>query len=211
VRQLIESLGDDSADVRLAVGWALGEIKDTRAIDPLIRSLDDPDPLVREMAVLALGEIEHPDAVTDLSDAAERYPGLREPVIWALGEIDNRRALDLRRSLCEDLGRHDRDNQQVWAGDLPLRKSLFGPRAARGYDVSDDLDELLDDLRSGDPATRHRGAFGIGLLGVKDDLRTLAPVEPLLGLLSDSDPAVRAMAVWSLDEINPSRWRRARS
>lgn len=210
VRQLIESLEDESVDVRLAAGWALGEIKDDRAIDPLILSLDDPDPLVREMAVLALGEIENPDAVDALSAIAERLPGLREPVIWALGEIGSRRALARRGALCQDLGRRDRVNQQVWAGDLPLRKTLFGPRAARDLDVPDDLDDLLDDLRSDDPGVRHKAAFGIGLLGARGDLKTLAPVEPLLGLLSDPDPAVRAMAVWSLDEINPSRWSRAR-
>jgi hypothetical protein len=206
VRPLLRSLGDSSGEVRLVAAWALGEIKDDRAIDPLIELLDDPDPLVREMAVLSLGEIENPDAVDALADAAERSPELHGPMIWALGEIDTRRAHRLRGELCEAVGRRVRENQQVWAGDLPVLESGRGRRPTGDVPTFSDLDELMAGLRSEDSEVRHAAAFGIGWLGVSGDLEDIDPVEPLLDLLRDPDPGVRAMAVWSLDEINPSRW-----
>jgi HEAT repeat protein len=58
VEALIESLGDRDAGVRSAAAWALGEIEDSRAIEPLTRALaEDPDPAVRSQAARALGEI----------------------------------------------------------------------------------------------------------------------------------------------------------
>jgi HEAT repeat protein len=51
-----------------------------------------------------------------------------------------------------------------------------------------------------DPAARCSAAEWLGERG---DPRA---VEPLLDLLRDAEPAVRAMAVWALDEINPTRY-----
>lgn len=54
---LIEALKyKDDHNVRLAAASALGRIKDSRAVEPLISALED-HPSVREVAALALGEI----------------------------------------------------------------------------------------------------------------------------------------------------------
>ena len=56
---LIETLRDESAEVRAAAVWALGEIEDARAIPLLIPVLrDDVDAGVRRVAAWALGSIE---------------------------------------------------------------------------------------------------------------------------------------------------------
>ncbi len=190
VMPLIQSLDDADADVRLVAAWALGEIKDDMAVYPLIQLLDDDDRLVREMAVLALGEIEHSAAVQPLTEALRRDERLREPVIWALGEIDTRDAIRARNAAFADWGRGSWGNDEVWTGRL-------GSREARAF--ANDLGALTTALSDDDPRMRRSAAEWLGIHG---DERA---VEPLLDALRDPQPAVRAMAIWALDEINPSR------
>ncbi|UCC82617.1 MAG: HEAT repeat domain-containing protein [Gemmatimonadota bacterium] len=190
VRPLIEALEDRNADVRLVAAWALGEIKDNMAIPPLIESLEDDNPLVREMAVLALGEIEHPAAVEPLISVYRSEVELREPVIWALGEIGGREAEAERAAIFADWGRGSWDNDEVWTGRLGSTEASA---------LSDDVNTLLVALADEDPWMRRSAAECLGCLG---DERA---VDGLLDALRDPEPSVRAMAVWALDEINPSR------
>jgi beta-lactamase regulating signal transducer with metallopeptidase domain len=194
VRPLVERLRDDDADVRLVAAWALGEIKDYMAIQPLIERLEDEDPLVREMAVLSLGEIEHPAAVSALSEALQQHEQLREPVIWALGEIGGREASAARAAVFAEWGRNPWDNDEVWTGRL-------GSDAARS--LARDASALIAALRDDDPSMRRSAAEWLGIAGEE------RAVDPLLDTLRDPEPPVRAMAIWALDEINPSRhhWR----
>jgi HEAT repeat protein len=196
VQPLHQSLHDPSPEVRQAAAWALGEIKDRSSIEPLIALLDDQDRLVREMAVLSLGEIEHESAIAALSDVADREAELRGAVIWALGEI-GRDARQAREDVFKAMGQHAHPNQEVWAGDTKLDDLSWLDR---------EVADLVKALHSGDPATRREAALAIGVLGRHDRLRTLEPVAPLLDLLRDPVAEVRAVAIWSLDEINPSRW-----
>ncbi len=190
VRPLIEGLTDENADVRLVAAWALGEIKDDIAIYPLVERLDDDDPFVREMAVLALGEIENPSAIDPLIESLDRHPELREPAIWALGEIGNHEAERARSAVFAQIGRRGWDNQDVWSGYL-------GSDAARRF--AGDLSALIDALDDDDPKMRRSAAEWLGLRGEQ------SAVDPLLDALRDPEPSVRAMAIWALDEINPSR------
>jgi len=196
VSPLIERLDDSDADVRLVAAWALGEIKDHRAIDPLIETLTDSDPIVREMAVLALGEIEHSSAVEALMDALRQDDALREPVIWALGEIGGRQAESARDAVFREWNRRPWENTEVFAGEW---------HGWSGSAPTHDVDRLAGDLTSGDGNARQEAAWKLGLLD--DELA----VEYLLDALRDPDPAVRAMAIWALDETNPSRERRSRA
>jgi len=195
VGPLIETLRDRDADVRLVAAWALGEIKDHRAIDPLIETLSDGDPIVREMAVLALGEIEHRSAVEPLMSVLRQDEDLREAVIWALGEIGGREAESARNAVFQESNRRSWENTEVFAGEW---------HGWRDSAPTHDIDGLIDELTSGDGATRQEAAWKLGLLG--DALA----VDHLLDALRDPDPAVRAMAIWALDETNPSREGRAR-
>jgi HEAT repeat protein len=64
---------------------------------------------------------------------------------------------------------------------------------------SADLPRYLADLRDPDSRTRALAAERLGRVGDE------AAVAALLDALEDPDAAVRAAAVWALDEINPSR------
>jgi HEAT repeat protein len=191
VEPLVARLEDEIADVRLVAAWALGEIKENGALQPLIELLEDDDPLVREMAVLALGEIEHSSAVSSIVEAVKGHPELREPAFWALGEIDGNRAQVARRELYGRRGSPDWENGAVWTGHMgtPLSSS-----------VSRGVTSVIAALSDEDPDVRRSAAEWLGERG---DPRA---VEPLLDLLRDAEPAVRAMAVWALDEINPTRY-----
>lgn len=190
---LHERLEDSDADVRLVTAWALGEIKSRRSIDPLIEKLEDEDPVVREMVVLALGEIEHSSAIAPLVEALERDEALLWPVIWALGEIDSYAAYEARLEVFESIARRPWDNTEVWAGEW---LGWDGPERLR------ELSTLEAALRESDSELRQAAVWEIGHL---DDERA---VGLLLDLLRDEDPTVRAMAIWALDETNPSRQRR---
>jgi beta-lactamase regulating signal transducer with metallopeptidase domain len=199
VAPLESALRDPDPAVRLTAAWALGEIKDRGTIPALSLALDDPDPLVREMAALALGEIEHPSAVEPLVEAATREIELRAPVAWALGEIRSDEAEEARKRIL-----HRRtDGEVVWTETPRMDPRYHG-----------DVSSAMADLLSEDPATRRQAALSLGRFGVERDYASteevVGAVDHLLVALRDPVPEVRAAAVWSLDEINPSRYSRAR-
>ncbi len=206
VNPLIRSaLKDKSVDVRLVSAWALGEIKDDRSIDPLVELLNDKSKLVREMAILSIGEIENPKTVDDLVKACKREPEMSEAVIWALGEIGSEKANLKRDRIFESIGKTPRDNDQVWTGQIMHRKVRDEFKQKGGFDYSSKIDGIIKDLGKGNAKERAWAAFNIGILGIMDHIEDTDPVIPLLDALKDSDPEVRAIAIWALDEINPSR------
>ena len=197
VTPLTNALGDRSPEVRLAAAWALGEIKDDDSIPSLVRSLEDDDSLVREMTVLALGEIENPSAVEPLVKMFGQ-DDLRAAVVWALGEIQGQKAQEARRKAFTEWGTTPWKNDEVWTGVL-----------GKHLPQSDDVPTVLHELRRGNIEERRQAALKLGHLGIRHRLVSSKSVEEsvdsLLDALQDPAPAVRAAAVWALDEINPSR------
>lgn len=57
---MIQALKDDDSGLRTEAAYALGDIKDTRAMEPLIQTLGDKNSDVRATAVKALAEIGNP-------------------------------------------------------------------------------------------------------------------------------------------------------
>jgi HEAT repeat protein len=158
------------------------------------------------MAALALGEIENPLAVDALIEALDREEGLAGPVIWAFGEIGSKRAERARRTAIEESGWRSRDNDQVWAGRMRSKDFAFLSRKLRKRDCKEELRSALNELMSRDSDDRVDAAFDLGVLGMSGCQASDLAVKPLLETLRDPIPEVRAMAVWALDEINPSRW-----
>ncbi|HYC20073.1 MAG TPA: HEAT repeat domain-containing protein, partial [Candidatus Bathyarchaeia archaeon] len=88
VKRLIKALGyQQSSDVRRAAAEALGTIGDGRAVEPLVKALNDSDWLVRRKAAEALGTIGDGRAV--------------EPLVKALNDADS----DVRKSVAEALSK----------------------------------------------------------------------------------------------------------
>jgi len=57
VEALIIALKDPAADVRQQIVFALGQIRDQRAIEALTNALKDPIADVRQQAAFALGQL----------------------------------------------------------------------------------------------------------------------------------------------------------
>jgi HEAT repeat protein len=96
VKGLIKALGYKKDEyVRRYTARALGEIKDPRAVEPLIAALKDAEWIVREAAAYALGEIKDPRAVEPLIAALkDENEYVRKAAAYALGEIKDPRAVE---------------------------------------------------------------------------------------------------------------------
>jgi|CZKF01.1.fsa_nt_gi HEAT repeat protein len=91
VDALVAAMKDPDADVRWEAANALGEIKDPRAVPPLLEALQAKD--LQWHAAYALGKIKDPRAVEPLIAALQNKDAeFREQVASALGEIKDPRA-----------------------------------------------------------------------------------------------------------------------
>ncbi|WP_342676357.1 HEAT repeat domain-containing protein [Methanofollis sp. UBA420] len=131
VASLIEKLADDDIAVRWKAAWALGHLGDSRAVDPLIASLDFAGPMVvgegvftlNMAAAWALGKLKDPRAVEPLirglSSACSDYVWV---AAWALGEIGDTRAVGPLQEARE------RDEFEcVWQGDASWSERVSDP------------------------------------------------------------------------------------
>lgn len=82
---LAPALSDPIPNVRKAAAWALGERRDTEAVEPLIRLLNDPTPAVRAQAATALRWFKDQQALGPLERAwHDPHPAVRHRVAVAL-------------------------------------------------------------------------------------------------------------------------------
>ena len=81
VIELVEMMGHKDSQVRYGAVQELGEIRDVRAIEALIKALKDESSVVRYFAALGLGNVGDNKAVKPLrlSLLANRLPGHRRP------------------------------------------------------------------------------------------------------------------------------------
>jgi len=93
VERLIEALQHKDHDVRRHAAYALGEIRDARAVDFLIQALKDQDSGVRYEAARALRKIKDARAMEPLIQALKDENSIRHEAAEALGEIGDTRAV----------------------------------------------------------------------------------------------------------------------
>lgn len=99
---LIEALGTGHSGVPYAAE-ALGELKDARAVAPLIKALKDSQRLVRDAAAHALGKLGDALAVEPLINALEDNEwSVRYAAARALGKLGNARAVEPLINALED-------------------------------------------------------------------------------------------------------------
>jgi HEAT repeat protein len=92
VETLIQSLAEDPYEAaRANAAWALGSVRDRRAVDPLREATRDEDTMVRLRAVSALLKMKPKQAVPELIDRLEdSSPMVRERALEALRAITRR-------------------------------------------------------------------------------------------------------------------------
>jgi hypothetical protein len=168
--------------------WALGNIADARALEPLLAATRDPNWMVRLGAVSGLGAIHH--------RRAEEHDGFAEASLAAILAATGDERLEVRQEalgcLCRDMGAgvlgtltaalKDPDRHVRWTAADTLSRRC-DPLAMQA------LIEALDDPYAG---VRWAAAEALGQLY---DERALAPLRKAA---ADPDPRVRRQAAhWS--------------
>jgi HEAT repeat protein len=213
---LVAKFGDSSPPIRVAAIKAVGELKDPAAVPALIRLIGDPTEEVRNEAVKALGNIAATEAIDalieQLNAGTDTY---KENVALALGKIagkpggaakggdDALRALvasiaqpKLRKGATEGL--KYAGTQAVPALVAHLLGKIPGDPTTAVTLLADAADArataaLTAELERGRVAT----PLVLKALGATRDPAALVPV---LGMLSNKDPAIRLAA---MDALRP--------
>lgn len=177
VESLIQSLRDGDRYVREGAAEALGRIKDSRAVIPLLETLNDHG--INHESVRSLGMIGEPSVKPLLDMTGVKDPQVRMYVIEALGETKDRRALDPLMKALRDPDPRVRANAAKGLGKIMDRQ------------VVQPLIEILGDRNA---YARNCAAEALGM--IKDK----RAVKPLMELL-DSDPDSRWHAIEALGRL----------
>ena len=170
--ELIEMLHDENWEGRERAAYALGKIKDFRAVEPLIAALKDKDPGVRWTAAWALGEIGNKKAFEPLLSACTDPDNETSPDIetWTMRErILKEKAsakrsgdayegsifsgVDIQREAVKSLLKIDRKEAKKRLIPLIEKQKLAGVLAAiemNDCSIHEELLELLETIGSAD-------------------------------------------------------------
>ena len=184
---LIDCLEDQNSQVRINALVALSQLGDPRSIDPIIDLIkNEPDEIVKQMAILALGPIGKGDQriVEPLIELlSSTNPRFRQYTIIALGQTQNPEIIKPLLKLLND-------------EDAYVRRAC----ATALSDVKDPatVKEFIRRLDDENAEIRETAARALGKLG---------DIDAILGLihaLNDPTNAVREEAAKSLGELQDS-------
>jgi len=188
VTKYMEKLSSANASDKAYAAYALGEIGDKQAVEPLSALLKDRDKFVRSVAAYALGEIGDSSAIEFLRPALEDESSIvRAAAAKALGKIEGGKVEQYQTRYLNDL--KDSDNAVRLRAATELGKIY--PDKARHYQALGYINSLEDE----NIAIRAIAAATLGLLGDKQ------AVEPLVGALKDETVSVRRNAARALESI----------
>ena len=183
VPKLIKALGYKEATVRESAAQALGEIGDSRAVEPLSSALNDEDLVVAMAARDALIKIGAPAVEPLLGVLKEGDKEARKRAAAALGKIGAPAVESLLAALKSD--------------DNVVRKTAVEALGKMGIPAV--VEPLLAALKDEDKAVRKSAVVALGEIG------DAQAVEPLCSALQDEDKAVRKSAVEALGELGDAR------
>jgi len=175
VDSLILCLEDDVMLARLGGVLALGQlasrnVRDDRAVEPLIAAMGDEDPKVRTYAVWALGWYRDPGSVPALVEAlGDSEAAVRAEAAKALRRSKDARAVDPLLAALEDGDVQVQQNAALTLGQMQERRAL---------------PKLVELLKAEDAQIREYAAVALGQL---EDARA---AEALLGTLNDEEDRV---------------------
>jgi hypothetical protein len=113
-----ESARDDDPRVRRYLALSLGEMRDPRAVEPLLRALADTDTQTAIYAAWALGTLGDARAASGLLPLLDHEdPGLRKIAAYSLGALDAPEAIAPLRGLL-----HDPVEDVAWNAALSLAR-----------------------------------------------------------------------------------------
>lgn len=207
VEPLIAALDNDSWQVRAGAVRALGEIGDSRAIDPLSALIEGGEPgerptsreavprvtaaggagesYVRSAAVAALGQIGGPRVVPALIvRLKDPDPRVREAAVTDLGKLDDPRVVEAIAASLKD----DSSSVRMSAAAALRRRKDAGA-----------VEALIAALDDEDAFVRSGAVRALGEIG---DRRA---VEPLIGCLDDPHVRVRSDAAGWLGKLGDER------
>ena len=190
---LIRALKDMDSQVRKLATVALGEIRDTRAVEPLIQVLSDNDSNVRGGAADALSKIRDIRAVEPLIQfLKDNDSNVRCKAAMALGKIGDAKASEpLIRALLYDTDSEVRKNAAMALGEIkdPITS-----------------EPLIQAFMDTNYQVRRNAA--IALEGIKVEIiGNIVALEILINALKDDDSQIRGSAVrvltntWATDQL----------
>lgn len=185
LQPLLEAL-NDGQDACRDIVWALGKIGDKRAVTPLIGLLSCDDWRLRGKAAEALGEIGGGEGVVEalLKTLEDKNDNVHWHVAWALGEIQDKRAVEPLLNFLDDSDPRRRWHA-VWALGEIRDKRAVKP-----------ITSLLKDRET---LVRRNAALA------SKKLKGRSAAEALMASLDDADGEVRHFATEALIAIEGSR------
>src|SRR5437899_2438543 len=203
---VFQSAGDDDPRLRRYLALSLGEVRDRRAVEPLVQSLQDPDVQTAIYAAWALGAIGDARASPSLVPLLEHEdPGLRKIAAYALGTLEDPGSIAPLRGLL-----HDPVEDVAWNAALSLARR--GDRAGLPLLLRMLDRAYLDHVRRDDESGRPRALTDEQKEdAIRNALRSLVLLRDtdhldLVRALRESDPSlqVRQVAFESLAVLQPS-------
>jgi HEAT repeat protein len=215
IEPLIKALQNEDGNVQIYSAWALGKIKDIRAVEPLIALFrDSPWEIIQEKTAEALGKIKDARAVEPLIDLIRKektnlrtfvLTGVHHPneeAVWALGEIKDKRALEplnqVLQVLNEILIAKERGSIDDYYKEVILTLGKFKD--------SSSIPILIAAMKTRDID------FPSGIAGVLVKIGTPS-VEPLIELIEATSGKAKSLAdvvlieraAWALGQIRDTR------
>jgi HEAT repeat protein len=190
----LRDLGSGSAKARAAAAHALGgvtgEVERRRAVDALVRALDDDKPEVRAEACASLGELREPSALVALVKRLDDgEPIVRQNAAIALGTIGHPDAFAPLETALRD-------------GPADLRFQAATSLAE--IDPARALEPALAALADSDPQVVGAAALSLGAIGERERTRVVAA---LTGKLDHADAGARFDVAYALAELGDDRGR----
>ena len=212
VPTLVSVLDDKNPILRREVIYALGKIKDKRAVEPLLERLKDESmPEIRVATTGALADIGEKTAIPQLVMKSLNDPAteVRASASKALDRLIDQRAIPMLVELIkdEDAGEYAKSKLDGLIGKdevaLILKEEWLGDSATRLYIIdrigklknSNAVPTLINALGSENPVVRSTAAISLGRIGDKSS------VNALIKKVDDEDIEVCESVIKALGEI----------
>jgi HEAT repeat protein len=225
VEPLIKALNDPEGDVARAVAWALSVLDDPRAVAPLAAAIKDRGSAVwRESSSSSpLEKTERfPSLTTGVpADLAPLVSAMEDPrwqlrysAAWVLGRLGDKRAVEALAKVlkaAEKSGQHEEKTRGVWfcAQALARLKTplAVAPLLAVLKQLASDQMHDHDDMGSPELNDRMHRMRQKEISKALEALAAVGPaaIDPLLALLKDQKPGVRAAAAQGLGKLGDKR------